>query len=294
MIIDCHAHIARTLSGFWQPLPYGKVQDRGQVRQLLPPAFHPASSPPEVLLGYMDDAGVDRAFLVQHDMYGDQDEVVLDAVRRWPDRFTGWAYFADPERRDARDRLAQGIDRGLIGVKVEVASARRLRPQFRFDGEPERRLWRELDNLRRPLALDLNAATVEDIAALRTLIAEFRNIQVLVCHVGGPPRAGWQERALVAKQSHGWVDVSALPVMWGPEQEYPYPQGQEVVHWAVDTFGADRVMWGSDYPPSLMYGTYRQLLDFVRRHCAFLTSEQKALITGGTADSFLRSIRASG
>jgi predicted TIM-barrel fold metal-dependent hydrolase len=46
-------------------------------------------------------------------------------------------------------------------------------------------------------------------------------------------------------------------------------------------------MWGTDYPPTLNGGTYRQLLDWVRRHCAFLSDEQRAAVVGRTAERFL-------
>src|SRR5205814_2078829 len=96
-------------------------------------------------------------------------------------------------------------------------------------------------------------------------------VPLVMCHVGGPPEGIWQERALVAKAAPagGWVDLAALPMLFR-EDEYPWPHAQEIVRWAVEEFGADRVMWGTDYPPALNSGTYRQLLDFVRRHCTFL------------------------
>ena len=62
----------------------------------------------------------------------------------------------------------------------------------------------------------------------------------------------------------------------------------------MEQFGADRVMWGTDYPPTLNGGTYRQLLDWVRRHCAFLSEDQKAAIVGRTAERFLKAAAGYG
>src|SRR5712692_6253755 len=126
MIIDCHCHVARIMTGFWQPLRYGKAFDEDTVRQLLPPSFDPTASPPEVLLGYLDDAGVDRAFLVQHHMYGDQNPTVLECLETWPDRFVGFAYLGALDQPDAPDQLERLIGAGMAGLKVEVASTRRL------------------------------------------------------------------------------------------------------------------------------------------------------------------------
>ena len=290
MIIDCHAHIARSLTGFWQPLSHGKVQDRGEVRQVFPPSFDPVASPPEVLLGYMDQVGVERAFLVQHHMYGDQNACILEAVERWPDRFSGFGYLGGMGQPDAPDQLERLIEAGMTGLKVELQSTRRLRPEFRFDGENEWHVWERLNRLKRPLVLDINGGPLGDLPALQRLLNQFSDVQLLLCHVGGAPGDGWQERALVAKHPRAWVDLAAVAMAYRDEQEYPYPKSLEIARWAIETFGADRVMWGTDYPPALNVGTYRQHLDFVRVHCTFLNDEQRAAITGGNAERFLKSV----
>ncbi len=290
MIIDCHAHIARTLTGFWQPLRYGKVQDQDRIRQIFPPSFDPPASPPEVLLGYMDQAGVDRTCLVQHHLYGDQNATVIDALKRWPDRFVGWAYLGPLDQQDAPDQLERLIEAGMLGLKVEVASTRRLRVDFRFDGEREWRVWERLNQLKRPIAVDINTATPVDVVALDKLIHEFNHVWMLDCHVGGPPREGWQERAFLARHPRVWVDLAALPSMMDSDGEYPYPKAQEMARWAIENFGVEKVMWGTDYPPLLNHGTYRQLLDWVRRHCDFLTVEQKSQVLGGNAERFIQGI----
>lgn len=115
-------------------------------------------------------------------------------------------------------------------------------------------------------------------------------VQIINCHVGGPPEEGWQERALLARHPRAWVDLAALPLLVDRQAEYPYVEAQECVRWAVDAFGAERVMWGTDYPATLNAGTYGQLLGWIRDHCSFLTAAQKAAILGGNAARFLRSV----
>jgi predicted TIM-barrel fold metal-dependent hydrolase len=290
VIVDCHAHVARVMTGFREPLRYGKVQDQGQVAQMFPPSFDPPASPPEVLLGYMDQVGVDHTFLVQHHVYGNQNELVLECVRRWPDRFTGFGYLGGMGQPDAADQLERLIENGMAGLKIELPSTQRLRPEFRFDGEAEMKVFDRLNRLGRPLVVDINGAPLEVVPQIRRVIETYPKIHLVVTHVGGAPGEGWQQRARLAKvdPKRGWIDLAALPLFWGVEQEYPYPKAQETVRWAVEEFGADRVMWGTDYPPTLNHGTYRQLLDWVRRHSAFLTDEQRAGIIGGNAERFLK------
>ena len=287
MIIDSHTHIADRFTGFWQPLRYGRVQDGSRIVQAMPPSFDPPASPPELLLAHMDEAGVDRAFLLQHHLYGDQHETVLRALRTWPDRFVGFCYLGSFEGLDLPDRLERRLEQGFFGLKVELPTTRRLRADFRFDGEREWRVWERLQVLGRPLALDLCDATPADVDALRRLMETFPRLRVLNCHVGWAVGEGWQARALLNGGRNLWVDVAFLTGLYGPGQEYPYPQAQAVIRWAVETLGADRVMWGSDYPGALRAGTYPQTLDYVRRHCDFLSAGQKAQVLGGAALEFL-------
>ena len=51
-----------------------------------------------------------------------------------------------------------------------------------------------------------------------------------------------------------------------------------------DQVGAAKLLWGSDCPLGMSaWCTYRQAIDFIRRHCDFLSGEEKALILGGNA-----------
>jgi predicted TIM-barrel fold metal-dependent hydrolase len=59
-------------------------------------------------------------------------------------------------------------------------------------------------------------------------------------------------------------------------------------------FGAARLVWGSDYPVSRLFCTYRQSLEVVRRHCAFLGEADRAAILGGTLRELLRTRRPPG
>jgi predicted TIM-barrel fold metal-dependent hydrolase len=287
VIIDAHVHIARQLTGFWQPLRHGRVVDQGVERQLLPPSFDPPASPPEVLLGYMDDAGVDRAIIVQHHMYGDQNETVLAAIKQWPDRFVGYAYLGAFNRPDDADRLERLIEGGLLGLKVELNSTRRLRPTFRFDGVHEHRVWERLNSLKRPLAVDLIGTPAADVAALRAMLDQYPNLVIMNCHVGGPEGDHWEEKARLGQHPRVWSDLAALPLLLKPAEEYPYPRTQEFIRWTLEHVSADRVLWGSDYPVVLSLATYTQLLDVVRRHCPFLTDAQRADVLGGAAERFL-------
>jgi len=50
-----------------------------------------------------------------------------------------------------------------------------------------------------------------------------------------------------------------------------------------DAYTSKRLLWGSDYPPTMRYMTYRQSLEVVRSHCHFLSDAEKADILGDNA-----------
>src|SRR5258708_38017946 len=165
-------------------------------------------------------------------MYVIEMDTVLECLRKWHYRFVGYDYLGTRDKADAPDQLEKLIEAGMIGLKVEVASPRRLRPDFRFDGEREWKIWERLNLLKRPLALDLIASPPEDVSALQKVVEAFPNLQFVNCHVGGPSREGWQHRALLARHPNGWVDL-AIATMVERDEEYPFPRAQLIVRWAV-------------------------------------------------------------
>ena len=49
-----------------------------------------------------------------------------------------------------------------------------------------------------------------------------------------------------------------------------------------DAYGPGRLCWGSDFPASKRFCTFRQSLEAVRTHCPFLTSDDLRLVLGET------------
>jgi predicted TIM-barrel fold metal-dependent hydrolase len=107
--------------------------------------------------------------------------------------------------------------------------------------------------------------------------------------VMGPPvahfaRAGrWEfpPEVLAAYSRENLLIEIMFPITWGGMWDYPYPEAQELIRHMRDLFGASRLVWGSDMPNVERFCTYRQSLDYVRRHCAFLSASEKDAVLGG-------------
>ena len=74
-----------------------------------------------------------------------------------------------------------------------------------------------------------------------------------------------------------------IPIQMGGIWEYPWRETEPAVQECVERIGADRLMWGSDFPMVGRFCTYRQSQDQFRVHCGFLTDSQRWAILGGTA-----------
>jgi len=79
-----------------------------------------------------------------------------------------------------------------------------------------------------------------------------------------------------------------FPITWGGVWEYPYTEAQSLIRQMRNMFGADKLIWGSDMPNVERFCTYTQCVDYVRRHCPFLTATEKEAILGGTLTKLLR------
>ena len=60
------------------------------------------------------------------------------------------------------------------------------------------------------------------------------------------------------------------------------PGAQAAFEEAVRQVGAEKLMWGSDFPRTMVDFTYEQTLDFLIDGCAFLSDTERAAILGGT------------
>ena len=302
MIIDSHCHVFETLRGYTgrgyvTPVGYGRVRfDNGDTARMLPPLNEETRFTAEMLLAYMDWVGVDKALIMTHNFHGYLNDYVADCIRRWPDRFFG-ACSVDPcaAQRDAMVRrltdelgfrnfkLELSVDAGLLG----------FHPGLKLNQPQLMDLWRQLDERKMTLMLDLGfiGEPANQKGELLEIAGTFPNLTIVVVHlcyppvgrpVGDPQWVAWQSMLELAQHPRIYLDIA-----WGglltDDEEYPFEKRQAVVQTAVERVGAHKLIWGTDVTSFLTKATYRQGLDWVRKHCGFLSAEQKAAILGETA-----------
>jgi len=281
MIVDGHAHVFLAAS----------ASARG-TDELIPAA---REAPVERLLAAMEGAGVERAVLVAVD----RDDDYVPAVRRErAERFAAVAV-AGPEE------LGQ-----VAGVDPVVALERR-REGFEFDGlrtgwlgEPGRPLaespalpaFRRLAEWGLPL---WSYPAPDQLALLSELPALVPDLTVVLNHLGFFPEAMRVDAAgrpafddpLVPERVEAVLGLSRHPgvVMMISGQyalsgaPYPHPDLDELIGRCVAAFGAERCMWGSDFPWIEREPGYAETLALLERALPGLGDADLEAIRGGTA-----------
>jgi predicted TIM-barrel fold metal-dependent hydrolase len=304
MIIDAHVHILDRMNG---RIGRGETRslERGMIRigeeellRLMAPMPGETRFPPEVLLECLDWAGVDRAVLLQGPFYGEKNDYLHQAIRQWPDRFIGAAY-VDPMAENAREMFRRAVDElGFPIIKLECSVATGLvglHPDLRLDDPRHAWLWDEAERRRLVVTLDLGAvgSTSYQTAAVASLIDRHPDLRIVIAHLGQPALDVpgdetkdrlWQEQVLLGRHPNVWLDLASLPAYAATAgEEYPYPSAQRAIRRAVEMVGADTLLWGTDAPGLLGHATYPQLLQYLVRHCEFLSAADRTKLLGENA-----------
>lgn len=187
-----------------------------------------------------------RAYNIRHSLivgptsgYNTDSRCLLDALEKGNGRFRGIAVVPFD---CSLARLAELKNAGVVGIALNVAM---------LGVEP----FLEFDIMMGKLAeLDMFAAIqVQDdqLLALMPMLARSKT-KLLFDHSGRPDvSAGVQQPAFqallsLAASERCWVKVSGLSKF--SKQLFPYGDGHTYQHALVEAFGAERCMWGSDWP----------------------------------------------
>ena len=267
MIVDTHVHVVARDEARYPLRPSGVGSQ--WFRE------HPVTA--EEYLATATAAGVDRAVLVQaHGAYGSDNAYVLDALRVAPERWVG-VVIVDPADPDPGARLRElAAVPGCEGVRLFGIGAE---PPAWFDGDAGRALW--------DTAIDLDlriVATVltPDLPRLDAMLARHPGVPVVLDHCGFPELHGGPSfpglEPLLALAEHPGLHLKVTSHVL----EGAGAAAGAFVDRLVATFGAHRLVWGSDYPQT-HDRTYAELVALGRDACAGLDPADQARVLGENA-----------
>jgi L-fuconolactonase len=279
--VDAHHH-------FWDPAK----ADYPWLTEALAPirrAFGPAHLEP-----LLAELRIDLTVLVQTRSSVDETREFLAAALTHPfiAGVVGWVDLTAPSIADdlAALRAAPGGDR-LVAIRHQVHD------------EPDSE-WLSRSDVRgglqavgsAGLAYDLLVRPRELPAAV-DVAAALPNLRFVLDHAAKPPVASqglepWASRiAPLAALDNVTCKLSGLVTeadlaSWTPADLRPY------VEIVLERFGAERVMFGSDWPVCLLAASYRRVVETAKDLTSELTATERARIFGGTAIETYR-LRAS-
>jgi predicted TIM-barrel fold metal-dependent hydrolase len=258
LLVDSHVHV-------WKHDPRFPFAEGSH-----PP---PEDASAETLLDLMKTNGVSRTVIVQVIHYKWDNSYLADVLKRYPQQFRGVCR-VNPEDPAAPDHLSRLTEaQGFHGV--------RLSPSANVDGDwikgplmPP--LWKRCAQLKVPMTV---LAPVTRMPDIQPLIETNPGLTVVIDHQADSPLNEPEKlKLLLALERYPRVFVK-ISHMWSlSKDEYPYPDALVQVKRLCDTFGARRLMWGTDWPVSLKQLPYAKAVELFRDHIGFLTPADREWI----------------
>lgn len=192
------------------------------------------------LFSHMARERVDRAVVVQPQVYGSDHRLLVHALERYPDRLAGFG-LVDADRGKP-EALAAEVYRlaelGLAGVRVHLVGGR---------GRESCAVARAVARVN--LALELH---VDEPAWPRVwpVIESARHSRILIDHLGRPehPDTASARDFLrrLARYDTVAIKLSAFDVV--SSDAFPHRDLRALVATAAETLGPERLLWGSNFP----------------------------------------------
>jgi len=242
--------------------------------------------PVESLLHQMTRAGVSQAILIQL-IAQTNNRYQQDCLKRFPGHFASVVWI-DPMSPSALDDLRQCAEEGASGV--------RLRPTARSPGPDPLAIWRcaEACGI---AASCVGSSTAFLSAEFAQLIIECPNLAMVLEHLGDTSQPPVDEVAHrqslrvmeLARFENIYLKVPGLGELTKrkspmPSEGSPFEsEVPEVLRTAIEAFGSQRIMWGSDFPLVSSREGYGNSLALLRRALAYLTQADLDDVFGGVA-----------
>lgn len=271
-VIDAHQHFwdLQNLHYAWIPKGH-EVLDRNYLPENLEPLLRQNGIARTVVVQAHSDVEENRWALrlaARHDFIAG---VVGTAPLDDPHIEATLAEFADQER--------------FVGVRFSVeedaTDGKTIRPD----------LHRGLAALaRHGLACDLQfvPATLRHVPVLARAFPELRCV---IPHLGNPDIKGgqlvnWRREFLAAARCPNvYAKLSGL-ITCADVQRWQVADLRPYVATAVEAFGFERLMFGSDWPVCLQAGSYQRVVEAMREALGSISESERAWAWGGTARAF--------
>lgn len=272
-IIDAHAHLWKRQQGKVNgkevfPVGDGKSNFGGRIHQMLPPYMNDDENTVERFIANMNYAGVSGAIITQEEIDGNQDSYLLTAKDKFSDRIKICSLY-----EENKSYATDGFD----GIKL---CAGRLPTQ---DLTKHYEVFETALKNNMFISIDLADGDAQT-GSLLELIKQYPDLKIAIGHFGMVTRENWLEQIKLAREKNVFVESGGITWLFNSEF-YPYPTAIKSIKEAADICGIEKLMWGSDYPRTMVEITYKMSFDFVLKSKE-LTDKEKLLFLSENAINF--------
>lgn len=274
MIIDAHTHIFST--------------DLDRYPLANPTSsYRPVTDGSAILLRkQMDEAGIDRAVTIPPWFNGWDPSYVVDALAEHRGWLAGVA-LVDPWSAQGPQQLERLVrEHGFCGLRIQAT----ISSLGAFDDPATTPLWRKAADLGIPI--DINA-TFAEYPQVEKRAREFPETPILLDHCGyisstlAPTEPTVEPVLHMARYPNVYAKLSFAST--ASQQSYPFEDTFAMHRAIIDAFGAERCMYGSNFPtlqynPKMSYAQTVQLF----AEAMPLNEEERTQILGGTASKLWR------
>lgn len=274
MVIDAHQH-------FWNvdKLRYAVLSPDNKVLY--------RNIEPLELLPLLKQSGVDTTVAVQADNSYAETDYLLELASQydWISGVVGWVpldrphetankleeYSKHPKFKGVRHLIMLETDPDWL-VQTDVLEGLSLLASF-------------------GLTFDVPAEYPKHLKHIPTIAERTPNLKIAIDHLAKPPIKQKQiepwasEMKWAASYPRVYAKVSGLNTAadwetWSAEDIKPY------IDYAFEVFGAERLMFGSDWPVANLAGNYGSIWEATQKALQDRSSAEKAFVFGGTAKEF--------
>jgi L-fuconolactonase len=275
MKVDAHQHFWNLdkVSYPWLVPEYGPIYRTFEAPELEP---------------LLKAAGIDMTILVQSmDSYEDTDYMLETAAAfDWIGGVVGWVpldrpdeaarmlerYAANPNFKGVRHLIHEEKDPDWV-IRPEVIEGLTILAGF-------------------GLTFDIVAVFPNHLKHVPYLAEQVPNLRMVIDHLAKPPirEQGWEpwagQLAEAASHPHVFAKISGLNT--AASDDWSAKELRRYVDFAIEQFGANRLMFGSDWPVAILNGDYPSVWKATLEILEHYSPDEVDAILGGTAQSFYR------
>lgn len=286
-IIDAHSHLWLRQDTSWNGMPVRTLKNGRsfflmEEVQMVPPFMIDGVNSAEVFLSNMNYAQVGGAVVVQEFIDGIQNDYLAKVKSDYPERFFVFG-MCDYFKPGFYDTAASLIDSGFKGIAIPGHRLILSDGRVNLNSPEMMKMFHLMEDKDVILSLCLAENNLQN-GEIKEVIEECPRLKIAIGHFGMVTAPGWEDQIKLALNDNVMIESGGITWLFNKEF-YPFNGAVRAIREAIDMVGADKLMWGSDYPRTITAITYKMSYDFILK-TNDLTDREKRLFLGENAEKF--------